>query len=436
MSPLPESPDSHALDVAVIGAGLAGLACAVKLHEAGRRVEVFEASDGVGGRVRTDRVEGFLLDRGFQVYLDAYPEAGALLDLKALDLRPFTPGALVWKGGKLRSLRDVFRNPASLVSSALAPVGNLRDKCLVAKLRFSLLRKPLDHIWAAPETSTLDYLRAFGFSEQFIDDFFRSFYGGIFLEDQLTTSSRLFEFTFKMFTTGSATLPQNGMRAIPEQLAARLPDAAIHLHSPVTSVTGDHFTLADRSGAKAGDDVRIENEADTRHRATAIVLATDASTTARLLGHSSQPRWNRTSCLYFAADEAPLDEPIIALRGDREGLIHNLCVPSRVAPGYAPEGQSLISISVIGDHDTDATLTEAVERELVDWFGEAAKAWTHLRTEHLPRALPIDPPGHAAGNRREQGVWICGDHTRSGSIEGAIQSGLEAAAGILGEMKE
>ena len=431
MSPLPEPPG---LDVAVIGAGLSGLACAVKLHEAGCRVEVFEAADGIGGRVRTDRVEGFLLDRGFQVYLDAYPEAGALLDLEALDLRPFTPGALIWKAGKLRSLRDVFRNPSALFSSALAPVGNLRDKCLVAKLRFSLLRKPLDHIWAAPETSTLDYLRAFGFSEQFIDDFFRSFYGGIFLEDQLMTSSRLFEFTFKMFSAGSATLPQNGMQAIPEQLAARLPEAAIHLNSPVTSVTGDHLTLAERSEAEGGNDDRIEKEAGTRHRATAIVLATDASTTARLLGYDRQPKWNHTSCLYFAADETPLAEPIIALRGDRDGLIHNLCVPSQVAPGYAPEGQSLISISVINDHATDATLTETVERELINWFGEAAKTWTHLRTEHLPQALPVAPPGHAIGNRREKGLWICGDHTRSGSIEGAIQSGVETAAEILGEI--
>ena len=408
-----ESPDSTPLDVIVVGAGLAGLACAVRLHESGHRVRIFEASDGVGGRIRTDNVDGFLLDRGFQVYLDAYPEAGKFLDLDALDLRPFEPGALVWKRGDLRSVQDVFRKPSAFLSSAFAPIGSIWDKLLVAKLRFHLLRKPVSEIWQGPEMTTSDYLRKFGFSDRIIDDFFRSFYGGIFLEDLLVTSSRLFEFTFKMFSSGSAALPNAGMQAIPEQLAARLPADAIKLNRHVDSIADDHIMID-----------------DTRFEADHIVLATDGATAARLLAEESQLRWNSTSCLYFAADEAPIAKSIIALHGDRDGLIHNLCVPSAVAPGYAPDGKALISVSVIGNQEDNADLTRTIESELVEWFGEKAESWKHLRTEHIPQSLPVDPPGNEAEICRRGSIWVCGDHTRSGSIEGAIISGLEVADSI------
>jgi phytoene dehydrogenase-like protein len=406
---------TKSVETVIIGAGLSGLAAAVRLHEAGREVLVLEASDVVGGRVRTDRVDGFLLDRGFQVYLDAYPESGALLDLAALDLRPFEPGALVWRNGKLRRLMDVFRRPAALFESALAPIGTPLDKLRVARLRARLLRKPLEAIWSERPRATIDLLRAEGFSEGMIDHFFRGFYGGIFLEDLLVTTSRMFEFTFAMFSRGSATLPAAGMQAIPNQLAARLPSSALRLHTPVRALW----------------EGRVETESG-EIEAKKILLATDGTAAAGLVPGRSAPRWSCTTCLYFAAPEAPYPDRLIALRGDRGGLIHHLCVPSNVSASYSPDNRALVSVSLIGGTCDEPDLEPRVRREVADWFGPATDAWEWLATYSIPRALPADPPGHRSEPIQAGAIHVCGDHTRSSSIEGAIGSGWRAAGAILG----
>lgn len=408
---------AESVDTLIIGAGLAGLSAAVRLHEAGREVLVLEAADSVGGRVRTDQMDGFLLDRGFQVYLDAYPEAGALLDLEALDLQRFEPGALVWKNGKPRRLMDVFRRPRALLSSALQPIGTPLDKLLVAKLRARLLRKTQDEIWSAPESTTADYLRRFGFSEGMIDLFFRGFYGGIFLEEHLVTSSRMFEFTFGMFSRGNATIPAAGMQAIPDQLAARLPAGTIRFGCPVESLSGNCVHAAGR-------------EISANH----VIVATDGSSAARLLPERiTTPRWNGTTCLYFSAPEPPYPDALIMLKGDREGLINNLCVPSNVSASYAPTGKALISVSVTGGHGNGEHLSSQVRAELRDWFGPRADEWQFLTAYEIPRSLPIEPPGHGRRNDGGGTVQVCGDFLSSASIEGAIRSGQETADAILAE---
>ena len=212
--------------VYVVGAGLAGLRCARRLHEKGVAATVLEASDGVGGRVRTDRVDEFLLDRGFQVLLTAYPEARDALDYRELELHPFYPGAMVQTGGKLVTVADPFRRRWDGLRTALAPVGSLSDKLKVTKLRRRVTSGSLEELFARPETTTREALAADGFSETIVDRFFRPLFGGVLLDRELGTSSRMFEFVYRMFSLGDAALPTRGMGAIPEQLAGGLPRAA------------------------------------------------------------------------------------------------------------------------------------------------------------------------------------------------------------------
>ena len=410
-------PDSSSLPALIVGSGLSGLACAVTLHNAGIPVQVFEASDGVGGRVRTDRVEGFLLDRGFQVYLSAYPEAGKLLDLEALKLRAFEPGALVFENSKLHRVMDVFRRPSAVMESALAPVGTVMDKIRVAHLRFRSLGSSNAEINLRPDQETRLFLQKFGFSEGMINGFFKAFYGGIFLERDLRTSSRMFEFTFKMFSQGSATLPAMGMGAIPLQLANRLPPQTIRINTAVVSANPDTLVLP------AGEEIR----------GSEVVIATQASQTARLVpGFAAQePTWRSVTNVYYSANHSPLNEAIIALNTKGEGLVNNVSVPSDVAPEYAPDGQSLISVSLLGLHKNSG-IPEIVKKELHAWFGEQVDNWNHLRTDVIKHALPEQGPGkESQGYLKIDGIHICGDHTSSASIEGAIISGIKTANAII-----
>ena len=409
--------DSSPLPVLIVGAGLSGLACAVTLHEAGIPVQVFEASDGVGGRVRTDLVDGFLLDRGFQVYLSAYPEAGKLLDLEALNLQPFEPGALVFDGSNIHRVMDVFRRPTTMIESALAPVGTFMDKVRVALLRFRSLGSSETEIAARPDQQTKSFLQKFGFSENMIEGFFSAFYGGIFLERDLRTSSRMFEFTFKMFSQGSATLPATGMGAIPLQLAKRLPPQTIRIHSAIASATPDTLSLP------SGEEIL----------GSQVVIATQTPQTARLVPGfaAKEPAWRSVTNVYFHTEKSPLSEAIIALNTSGEGQVNNVCVISDVAPGYAPKDRSLISVSLLGIHK-NSDIPNAVKEELYSWFGEQTRDWKHLRTDLIKHALPEQGPGlKSSGHLFIDGMHICGDHTSSASIEGAITSGIKTAEAII-----
>ncbi len=401
----------------IVGAGMAGLCCALRLQEKGIPCLLLEASDEPGGRVRTDRVDGFLLDRGFQVLLTAYPEARRLLDYKALRLRTFQPGALVRTGGKLHRVADPVRQPWNLPATLLAPIGTFADKLAVARLRGHVLQGTVEEIWARQETSALEALRSLGFSQEMIDKFFRPFFGGIFLETELATSSRLMEFVFRMFSQGKAALPAAGMGAIPNQLAARLPAGTVRLNARVESI--------------GPGEVRLKGE---KIPATAVILATEAPEAARLLPELHPPGFNDAACLYYAAPKDPVGKAMLVLNGEGGGPVDNLCVPSAVAPTYAPAGQALISATVIGASGaSEKDLESEVRKHLTSWFGPEVAGWKHLRTYRIPLALParksLEPP--ALPVRRNPGIYLCGDHRETPSLQGAMVSGWRAAEAVV-----
>lgn len=410
------------VEAVVIGAGLAGLACARELVRQGREVVVLEASDGVGGRVRTDAHEGFLLDRGFQVLLTAYPEAQRVLDYAALDLRAFYPGALVQTERGAQKIADPFRRPLDGVMTALAPVGSIADKLRVVLLRAQLQRTSLADLYAREDaTSTMSWLRAFGFSDHMIDAFFRPFYGGVMLDDQLNTSSKMMEFTYKMFSAGDVSIPAKGIGAISDQLAEQIGRDRIRLKSAAQAVEPGVVTLSTGEKIQA-DHVIVATEL---HHARALLKGRAVDDASR--------QWRGVTTLYFAADEAPVAEPLLILNGRGRGVVNNVCVPTLLSAALAPRGQHLISVTVLGcDHDE--TLEGAARDQLAGWFGAQVKGWRLLRRYDILHAQPdMRPPQLAVIDRPvrvERGLYVCGDHRETASIEGALRSGRRAAEAL------
>ena len=408
-------------DVVIVGAGLAGLACALRLREAGVGVRVLEASDGVGGRVRTDVVEGFRLDRGFQVLLTAYPETRRVLDYAALDLRPFLPGALVRRSSHFHELSDPWRRPERAWRSLTAGVGSLADRLRTARFRGRVRRGSLEDLFRRPETSAAERLHAEGFSAGMIDAFFRPFFGGVLLDRSLCASSRMLEFVFRMMAEGDVAVPAAGMRAIPEQMARRLPEGTVRLRARVAAVSPREVRLD--SGETIGAD--------------AVVVATEGPEAARLASLPA-PGSRPVTCLYFAAERAAVAAPILVLDGDGTGPVNNLCFPSQVAPSYAPAGAALVSASVIGGAASDAghgALEAAVRNQMEGWFGAQVRGWRHLRTYRIHHAQPEQRPGTLEPVERpvrlESGLFVCGDHRDTASLHGAMVSGRRAAEAVL-----
>ncbi len=399
--------------VIIVGAGLAGLSCATTLHGAGVDVVIVEANDGVGGRVRSDKVDGFILDRGFQVALTAYPEMHRQLDMAALDLQAFDPGALVWRNGKGSAVSDPFRLPTSVLSTAFAPIGSPFDKLRIAKLRSDLRKVHPARLLGGDDMSTADALRAAGFSDTIIERFFTPLVGGIQLDPDLRDSRRMFDVIFRMLADGDSVVPAAGMQAIPDQLAAQLPDAAVRLDCRVTDATATSVTTA------AGEKIS----------GASVVIATEGPVAAELLGLPAVAS-KAAGCVYFAADAAPTDSKMVILDGTGVGPVLNVAVMSNVAPAYAPAGRHLIGAALPGVSDGD--LETVARRQLREWWGPSVDAWTHLATYRIPHGQPAQTPPFAPKQavRLDDGRFVCGDHRDTASIQGAMFSGRRCAAAV------
>ncbi len=406
------------MTVAIVGAGLAGLACAVELRAAGVDVTVYEASDGVGGRVRSDLVDGFTLDRGFQVALTAYPEMHRQLDMTALDLQAFDPGALVWRNGKGSVVADPFRMPRATLETATAPIGSIFDKARIARLRHRVRSVHPVKLLQSDDITTTESLSAAGFSDTIIERFFRPLVGGIQLDPNLQDSRRMFDIIFRMLADGDSAVPARGMQAIPDQLAGRLPSGTVSLGSPITATTATTVTVR-------GNDV-ISHDA--------VIVATEGPAASTLLGLPTVPS-KSVACVYFAATEPPTDTKLVVLDGTGGGPVLNVAVMSNVSPSYAPPGRHLIAAAMPGHVDGD--LESIARSQLHSWWGAQVDGWEHLSTYRIAHGQPGQAPPFCPKQAvaLPDGRFVCGDHRDTASIQGALFSGRRCAAAVARHLR-
>ncbi|MGJ5819529.1 NAD(P)/FAD-dependent oxidoreductase [Paludibaculum fermentans] len=409
------------LDAVIVGAGLAGICCARALAKEGVSFQLIEASDSVGGRVRTERVDGFLLDRGFQVLLTAYPEALAQLDYDRLQLCAFAPGAMVRCDGRFYRIPDPWREPGTFMTSLFSPVGGLADKFRLSRIRSSVVSRTIEEIFDGEDISTMQALRRRQISQAMIDRFFKPFIGGVMLDPKLTVSNRLFEFVFKMFAEGDAAVPAEGIQAIPRQLAETLPAGTIRFNERVHSIGRNQVKLS------TGEILQAKH----------VVVATEGPEASRLLGFERTVSSRSVCTLYFAAKEAPVEEPMLVLSGSSRGPINNLAVMNVVAPGYAPAGENLVSITVLGwPSRDDQTVVSMVRGQLRHWYGLVADEWRLLRMYRIEHGLPVvSPMEWQQQSRLAPGLYVCGDHRSTPSMQGAMESGRLTGESVIREMR-
>lgn len=407
-------------DVIIIGAGIAGLTAANYLEEYGYTPLIIEATSKIGGRVKTDVIGGFRLDRGFQVFLPAYPEAKKLLDYDTLQLKYFKPGAkIMLESGEIETISDPLRDYSALFPTVFSGIGTIKDKIKIFKLKKRLEHKKIDEIFEQRGMSTQKYLRHEGFSEDIIDAFFQPFFRGIFLESLLDTNSNMFEFIFKMFSEHNAAMPALGIAALPEQLKNRLKRTSFRFDERVTHIEGDVVFTSHHNEIKS----------------PLIVIGTEATGIVR----QYQPEFNgnfvSTSCIYFSSPKIKNSGQYIYLNATKGALVNNVVVLDHISEEVAPKDKSLISCSIVGLSTLgNEELLPNVKEELKKWFGVQVEQWQHLKTYHIPYALPTqqqvayDIPLQSL--KIKEGIYVCGDYLLNGSLNAAMTTGRLVAEAI------
>lgn len=408
--------EKEAYKIYIVGAGISGLIAAKVLEDHGYHPEILEATDRVGGRVKTDIVANYQLDHGFQVLLTSYPAAKKYLDFDALDLQTFLPGATVFTNGKQKTIGDPLRNFSLLFPTLFSGIGNFSDKLKVLKLNTNLKTKSLDEIFAQPETTTLVHLQKLGFSEAMISKFFKPFFSGIFLEPNLETSCRMFEFVYKMFGDGFAALPKSGIASIPKQLASKLQHTKFHFNMRVQNVADGKITL----------------ENGTVLESHFTIVATEASQLISNL-KSQETAWKSCETLYFETPKRTIPKPLIGLVADKSLLVNNIFYHNSLQT-TSKGNKELLSVTVVKDHNlSEKFLVKKVQEELQQFCG--IKDCSFLKLYSIPKALPnlqqLQYSMSPSETRLTTKVFLAGDVQLNGSLNAAMISGEASALGVI-----
>jgi len=479
----PPSGSSHAAagtsteecDVCIIGGGVSGLAAAIEIVSNSKkdtRVVLLEADSAVGGRVRSDVTEdGFILDRGFAVFIEQYPTAREILDYDGLELRRFLPGAKVKLRDRerLATVVDPLRERRAAIGTLTTPVAGVKDKARLLPLFATVLTKSIDDLFQMEETDSLSCLRErYGFSQDFVDAFFAPFLEGIYLVPLERQSSRMLHFVLKMIARGATSLPRGGMQAVSDQMSSNAESKGVEIKvsTKVLSIeqSGDRYSVTSES----------EDTSSRRINAKNVIIATDVGVAKNLLsrvegleGIGTLPDLSQRTvgCLYYAfKSPAPLLDPILLLNGEGPGRrsckdfpVNNICFPSVVQDSYSPEGFELCSVSVLESAlgstedgiDCEA-LDEAVRRQLAGWFPDFAadildkSVWVNKGAYCIPNAQPSQfgspnsanvfggrPCDSFQGIGLPAGLLVCGDHTSTATLNGALASGVSAGRAVV-----
>lgn len=406
--------------ITIIGAGISGLTAAVYLQKKGFKIQILEASDRAGGRIKTDIIEGFRLDQGFQVLLTEYPETKALLNYEKLNLKRFLPGATVLYEEGQFEIADPFRRPSALFPTLFAPVGTLKDKINTFFLKNKLVKIAVPNIFKQTETDTIAQLKRYGFSNKMIDRFYKPFFSGIFLENDLKTSSNMFDFVMKMFSEGDAAIPALGMEEIPKQLLEMLPTNSIQYNVKVKAI--ENNTIICENGQIFETDK--------------IIIATEATGFASQYISKSKQKFHQVTNVYFEAKIAPTKKAVVTLNASaNKNWVNNLTVMTNISKKYAPENKVLIAVSLNGIPTIDnETLAENMKTELQYWYGSQVDDWKMLKTYRINYALPnqehVQNEALNTDLQLNENLFICGDHLMNGSINAAMKSGRLVAEWI------
>ena len=409
--------------IVIVGAGVTGLSCARTLQQHGIRFTIFEKSDRPGGRIKTDRVDGYQLDHGFQVLQTGYPGIDQYLDINRLQPAAFPAGVAVRCAEGFHVVADPRRYPSHLISTAFSPVGSFGDRLRLFKLARSLASRPMESIFEEPEKPAREFLKDKGFSNRFIERFCTPFFAGACLDLGMESSSRIFNYVTRLFATGDAVLPAEGMAAIPEQLIFDIPRESIRYNQEVVSVQPGIVTLADGSTIESAE----------------TVVAVPQSVCAELLQVSDGKGFVNEACVYFSSEwRPPLAQPFLVLNGEGSGPVNNIAFPSLIADSYAPPGKTLIALVVLGDQYVDRDdLEDLVRRQCGHWFGPVVDTWTHLKTYRIRAALPNQTPPtnnpYLQPERLAPGLTVCGESAGLPGLLWALMSGAMAGERIVSE---